>query len=101
MGVYTVEVTAAIPQPSDISGVKTVAVTYTLTVIDDCEFTNFVDQPIPDVLYIISKPAKIQSLFFDDEKAILSGVPTYCGPRVYTTSPAYSFLSFVGDDVSV
>jgi len=59
VGVYIIEVTASIPQPSDVSGVKTAAATYELNVINDCEFTTFVNESIPDVLAIIDEPPSI------------------------------------------
>jgi hypothetical protein len=48
-GVYTITVTASIPQPSDGSGVKTVSESFTLAVINECSLTLFEARVIPDV----------------------------------------------------
>ena len=49
-GVYTITVTASIPQPSEASGVKTVSTSFDLNVTtNDCNLTSFIPRVIPNV----------------------------------------------------
>lgn len=55
--VYSITVTASIPQPSDPSGVKTVSKTFDLTVLSDCVLTTFVQEVIPEIRVHVYNPA--------------------------------------------
>lgn len=47
-------VVATIPQPSDVSGKKSVQTTFTLTVLKDCPLTTLVDMAINDMAVLVT-----------------------------------------------
>ena len=49
MGIYTITVTATIPQPSETSGFKSVSASFDIDMIDSCISTEFVPRIIPNV----------------------------------------------------
>jgi len=55
MGIYTITVTATIPQPSVASGFKSVSTSFDLDMIDGCLATSFVPRIIPNVSTRVSQ----------------------------------------------
>jgi len=69
-----------------------------LEVINDCTATDLIAWTIPDVVTRVSKTDTIQNIFVSDSKAVLFGDTSYCGQRVYTFAPTYSFMTLNADD---
>lgn len=54
LGVYTITVTATIPQPSLAAGTLSVAASFVLTIGKDCFTTTWIDHPISDMTVLVT-----------------------------------------------
>ena len=81
IGVYTITVTASIPQPP--SGSKTTTQTFVLTVIPDCDFTSLTSRSISNMSAKVSLSSS-QDVTYADSLATTYAILTYCGPRIYS-----------------
>jgi len=94
MGVYTVTVTASIPQPSlGVGGTKQVSTSFVLDVLNDCPSTILNDLTIIDMNVKVSL-SSTQDVTFTNTKSVTYADPIFCGPRLFTWTPSLpSYLS--------
>jgi hypothetical protein len=94
VGVYTVTITATLPQPAPNIATSS----FTLTVIPECSLTSLQSRSINDMTVRISEFVT-QDITLTDSLASLYSIPNYCGPRIYTFTevPAAStpYLTYV------
>jgi len=94
MGVYSVTVTASIPQPSlGVGGTKQVSMLFILNVLNDCPSTILNDLSILDMSVKVSL-SSTQDVTFTNTKSVTYADPIFCGPRLFTWTPSLpSYLS--------
>lgn len=102
IGTYTVTTQSEIPQIDPGTGAnRIITSSFTITVISDCSITSFEARVVTDMANGVTLPAVSQNVFFTDTVSSGHGNNAYCGLRNYVLSPALSFMSIIGDSLSV
>jgi hypothetical protein len=102
MGDYDITTTVTIPQIDPVTGLnKFDSKTFTLTVIANCDLTYFIDRDFYNMETVIFGTAVTQNLFLNDAYSLYYNNPIICNARRYTVEPNHSFLSFVGDTLTL
>jgi hypothetical protein len=94
VGLYTISIITTTSQLSDTQ-------TFTIDVVSDCTISTLTNRSFFDMITYVSETPDTQTLVFDDSVGTLHNDITYCGPRTYTFSPVYSFLSAASDTLTL
>ena len=99
VGVYTITVSATIPDPvAGPTATQVITTSFVLTIDKDCPSTVLVDMPINDMAVLVTLTTT-QGIHFEDSKAVEYFIPDYCGPRIITFNP--SMPTFLSMDLSL
>jgi hypothetical protein len=102
IGTYVVTTTSTIPQVDPGTGVNRIKTSsYTVTVVSDCTISTITDRTVADMTYGVTLAAVTQNVFFLDSIATGHFDNDYCGPRTYTLSQTYPWLSIATDTMQV
>jgi len=100
VGIYTVDVTATIPQILQPSGTLSTLHSFDVTIESDCLDSVINDRVVDDMSCLILVH-NTQDVIFTNTKASSHNDPTHCGAYKYDLNPALPFVSVTGGILDV
>jgi len=100
VGAYTITTTATIPFVNPATGLNwKTSFSFVFDVKHDCTISSIVDRSITDMAFLIGLAATTQDATFSDVISDSHGNSAYCGAKVLTLSPTYSFLTITSPNI--
>lgn len=96
-GVFTMTVTASIPQILLPGGILTISLNFDVTIISDCTIATINNRVVNDMLTQIFTHGT-QDVTFLTDRGVMHSDNSHCGAYLNVLSPVYPFLSVTGSD---
>ena len=94
MGAYTINVKATIPQVNPLTSLDWEAnFSFVFDVRHDCTTSTITDKAIANMSFVIGTTATTQDATFEDAISTAHSNSAYCGAKVLTLTPTYSFVT--------